>query len=81
MRLTAEIPDIKEKVVLDVDWGASMDDIHEVVSHISSHFKNLTVNYSVSGKNWNASMLTASAERVDGLKAFKCIERIWGGHS
>ena len=81
MRLIAEIPDIKEKVVLDLDWDASMNDIHEVVSHISSHFKNLTINYSVIGKNWNASMLTESNERVDGLKAFKCIEKIWGDHS
>ena len=81
MRLTAEIPDIEEKVVLDLHHNASMDDIDEVVSHISSHFKNLTVNYSVSGKNWSASMLTASAFEVDGLKAFKCIEKIWGDHS
>lgn len=81
MRLTAEIPDINEKVVLDLDHSASMDDINEVVSHISSHFRNLTVNYSVSGKNWSASMLTASAVEVDGLKAFKYIKKIWGDHS
>ena len=81
MRLTAEIPDIEEKVVIDLDHSASMDDIDIVVSHISSHFKNLTVNYSVSGKNWTASMLTASASKIDGLKNFKCIEKIWGNHS
>ena len=72
MRLTAEIPDIDEKVVIDLDHSASMDDIS---GNISSHFKNLTVNYSVSGKNWTASMLTASASKIDGLKDFKCIEK------
>ena len=49
MRLTAEIPDIEEKVVLDLEHSASMDDIDAVVSHISSHFKNLTVNYQRNG--------------------------------
>ena len=80
MRLTAEIPDIKKIVILDLDHSASLDDIDEVVSHISSHFKNLTVNYRISGKNWNASMLTASAPAIDGLKNFKCIEKIYGHH-
>jgi hypothetical protein len=81
MRLTVDIPDINERVVLDLNHSASMDDINDVVCHISSHFKNLTVNYGVSGKNWNATMLTASAFEVNGLKNFKCIEKIWGDHS
>jgi len=77
MRLTVDIPDINEQVVLDLDPSASMDDVDDVVCHISSHFKNLSINYSVSGKNWNATMLTASAFEVNGLYQFKCIEKIY----
>ena len=80
MKLTVDIPDIDEQIVLYLEHSASMDDVDDVVCHISSHFKNLQVNYSISCKNWNATMLTASASAVTGLKQFKCIEKIWGHH-
>jgi hypothetical protein len=80
MRLRIEIPDISQTINIDLSFQTSMDDIQEVVSHVSSHFKNLQVDYEITCKNWNATMLTASAEEVEGLKSFKCIEKVWRYH-
>ena len=75
MKLLVAIPDADRKMTFVLEDGSSVDDVEDVVSHISRHFKNLQVNYKVEDASWDGTMLTSSSDHIAGLDHFECLKQ------
>ena len=76
MKLLVAIPDADRRMTFDLEDWSSANDVEDVVSHISRHFKNLQVTYKIEDAFWDGTMLTSSSDHIAGLDHFKCIKCI-----